>query len=121
LPSDTAKGKNHQSLEISKFPSEIINWAPSEFTAKHMELEYLNVTPISMSEDLFLSKAFSQSMRPSKIVPFFYRATGEFNKEDITLTTLVTSSRFKVFSQLVEIYQGASIILGHIIPHISYR
>jgi hypothetical protein len=63
-------------------------------------------TPIMMSEDLFLSKAFAQSMRPSKIIPFFYRAFGEFDKEDITLTTLVTSNRFKVFARLVENYQG---------------
>lgn len=62
--------------------------------------------PVAMSEDLFLSKAFAGAMRPSKIVPFFYRATGVFDKEDITITTLVTSNRFQVFAGLVERYPG---------------
>jgi hypothetical protein len=88
------------------FSNNVIQWAPSDFTTKHMGIEHGNLTPVMMSEDLFLSKAFAQSMSPSKIIPFFYRATGEFDKEDITLTTLVTSNRFKVFTQLVENYQG---------------
>jgi hypothetical protein len=61
---------------------------------------------IPMSEDLFLSKTFAQSLQPSKIVPYFYRATGEFDPEDITITTLVTSNRFKVLAQLVSRYNG---------------
>lgn len=60
----------------------------------------------TMSEDLFLSKAFSNSLRPSKIVPFFYRATGCFDRSDITITTLITSNRFSVFAGLVARYQG---------------
>jgi hypothetical protein len=59
-----------------------------------------------MSENLFLSKAFAQSMHPSNIIPFFYRASGVFEQEDITITTLITSNRFKVFAQLAERYQG---------------
>jgi len=62
--------------------------------------------PIPMKEILFLSKAFTQSMQPSTIVPFFYRATGTFEQEDITITTLITSNRFKVFSQLVRRYNA---------------
>jgi glycosyltransferase-like protein LARGE len=61
---------------------------------------------IAMMEDLFLSKAFAQSMQPNKIVPFFYKATGDFDKEDITITTLITRNRFKVFARLVQEYQG---------------
>ncbi|KAJ7188618.1 glycosyltransferase family 49 protein [Mycena filopes] len=67
-----------------------------------------------MSEDLFLSKAFSASMHPSKIVPFFYRATGTFDKEDITITTLVTSNRFEVFARLVERYPGPISVTIHV-------
>ncbi|KAG1860813.1 glycosyltransferase family 49 protein [Suillus subluteus] len=59
-----------------------------------------------MSEDLFLSKAFSQSMHPLKVVPYYYRASGTFEQNDITVTTLVTFNRFKVFSELVTHYQG---------------
>ncbi|KAF8178587.1 glycosyltransferase family 49 protein [Mycena galopus ATCC 62051] len=67
-----------------------------------------------MSEDLFLSKAFAGSMRPSKIVPFFYRATGVFDKEDITITTLVTSNRFQVFARLVDRYPGPISVTIHV-------
>ncbi|KAJ7209709.1 glycosyltransferase family 49 protein [Mycena pura] len=67
-----------------------------------------------MSEALFLSKAFANSMRHSKIVPFFYRATGTFDKEDITITTLVTSNRFQVFARLVERYSGPISVTIHV-------
>jgi len=65
----------------------------------------------SITEDFFLSKAFSDSLGPSKIVPFFYKAvgpdlSGNLDPKDISITTLVTSNRFKVFAKLVENYQG---------------
>jgi hypothetical protein len=56
--------------------------------------------------DLFLSKALSSSMRPSRTIPYFYRANGTFDPDDITITTLITSNRFQVFRRLVERYQG---------------
>ncbi|KAL1723730.1 glycosyltransferase family 49 protein [Schizophyllum commune] len=65
-------------------------------------------------EDLFLSKAFSNSMRPSKIIPYFYRATNRPAANDITMTTLITSNRFHVFSRLVERYQGPISVAIHV-------
>ena len=59
-----------------------------------------------MAEDFFLSKAFGESLQPSKVVPYYFKASAEPAKEDITITTLVTSNRFKVFAALVERYQG---------------
>ncbi|KAH7910999.1 glycosyltransferase family 49 protein [Hygrophoropsis aurantiaca] len=67
-----------------------------------------------MSTDLFLSKAFSQSLHPTNIIPFYYRATGTFDDDDVTLTTLVTSNRFNVFAQLVQRYQGPISATVHI-------
>jgi hypothetical protein len=68
-------------------------------------------TPTAISEDHFLSLSFSSSLQPSKVIPYYYRASDpdrvDFEKEDITITTLVTSNRFKVFERLVERYQGA--------------
>ncbi|GAA5980029.1 hypothetical protein JCM10908_001504 [Rhodotorula pacifica] len=62
------------------------------------------------SEDELLSLSFGSSLQPSKVIPYYYRATEpdrkDFNKEDITITTLVTSNRFTVFERLVERYQG---------------
>lgn len=66
--------------------------------------------PLSISEDHFLSLSFSSSLQPSKVIPYYYRASDpdrlDFNKQDITITTLVTSNRFTVFERLVERYQG---------------
>lgn len=67
-------------------------------------------TPTAISEDHFLSLSFSSALQPSKVIPYYYRASDpdrvDFNKEDITITTLVTSNRFEVFLRLVERYQG---------------
>ncbi|KAJ7496968.1 glycosyl-transferase for dystroglycan-domain-containing protein [Mycena latifolia] len=90
---------------------DVIYWRSSEF-ARQNGLGHEK--PIAMSEALFLSKAFSNSMRPSKIVPFFYRATGTFDKDDITITTLVTSNRFQVFARLVERYSGPISVTIHV-------
>jgi glycosyltransferase-like protein LARGE len=83
--------------------SDVIHWPSSAYALQN---GLGHEKPVAMSEDLFLSKAFAGAMRPSKIVPFFYRATGGFDKEDITITTLVTSNRFQVFAGLVERYPG---------------
>lgn len=80
-----------------------VQWYSHEFTKQHGLGDF---APISMDQDLFLSKAFSNSMRPSKIIPYFYRATGDFDRDDVTITTLITSNRFQVFSRLVEKYEG---------------
>ncbi|KAA1110584.1 hypothetical protein PGT21_026657 [Puccinia graminis f. sp. tritici] len=47
----------------------------------------------STTEDFFLSKAFSDSLGPSRIIPFFYKAlgpdqSGEINPKDIRLRDL---------------------------------
>ncbi|GAA5904347.1 hypothetical protein JCM6882_003202 [Rhodosporidiobolus microsporus] len=70
----------------------------------------LDAAPKTISEDHFISMSFGSSLQPSKVIPYYYRATDpdrdDFNKEDITITTLVTSNRFTVFERLVERYQG---------------
>lgn len=83
----------------------IIYWNLSDTSVANALASQDPVFP--MQEDLFLSKAFANSFRPSKLVPFFYRATGTFDQDDITITTLITSNRFQVFARLVERYQGA--------------
>ncbi|KZT23545.1 glycosyltransferase family 49 protein [Neolentinus lepideus HHB14362 ss-1] len=78
----------------------------SEFPSRTETLE--------LSEKLFLSKAFAQSMHPSRIIPYFYRATANLEADDITITTLVTSNRFEVFKKLVESYKGPISVAIHI-------
>lgn len=62
--------------------------------------------PVFLQESVFLSRAFSQAMKPSRIIPFYYRASRSFRREDITIATLVTSNRFEVLARLVQQYQG---------------
>ncbi|KAF8622755.1 hypothetical protein AX15_006845 [Amanita polypyramis BW_CC] len=89
----------------------IINWTSSEIALDH---HLGHAEPIPMNEDLFLSKAFSNSLRPSKIIPYFLRAWGSFSTEDITITTLITRNRLKVFMRLVEQYQGPISVTIHV-------
>ncbi|POW08664.1 hypothetical protein PSHT_00977 [Puccinia striiformis] len=97
--------------------SDMVDWYPAAhnlsqgaFDRDHL-LHSARKGIYSTTEDLFLSKAFSDSLGPSKIIPFFYKAlgpdqSGEINPKDISITTLVTSNRFRVFAKLVENYQG---------------
>jgi len=43
---------------------------------------------------LILSKAFMNSMRPSNIKPYFYRAKGHFEGDDVTITQATVSRVF---------------------------
>jgi hypothetical protein len=89
-----------------------IDWHPVTSPLAHRNpsrgkaLSAFHQEPMPMEEDFFLSKAFGESLQPSKVIPYFYRATTEFDPEDITITTLVTSNRFKVLAALVERYRG---------------
>lgn len=65
----------------------------------------------------FINKAFTKSMKPSRIIPFYYKSSGTFQDEDITITTLVTGNRFQVFSRLVSTYQGEQCFITYLIPH----
>ncbi|OSX61822.1 glycosyltransferase family 49 protein [Postia placenta MAD-698-R-SB12] len=69
-------------------------------------------TPIN--EATFLAKAFASALHPTRIIPFYYRSTGLVEDDDVTITTLVTANRFKVFKELVERYQGPISVTVHI-------
>ncbi|KAF9396478.1 hypothetical protein BGX21_009502 [Mortierella sp. AD011] len=60
----------------------------------------------SVDEDFFLSKVYSTAMQPSKVIPYYFRAEGVFDKEEVTITTLITENRFGVFTKLVRNYRG---------------
>ena len=64
----------------------------------------------TMSESLFLSKAFAGSMHPMKILPYFYKASETFDEDDITITTLVTPNRFEVLRKLASRYEGMELM-----------
>ncbi|KAF8967939.1 glycosyl-transferase for dystroglycan-domain-containing protein [Flammula alnicola] len=86
-------------------------WTSSEFTLQH---GLGHPQAISVDGHKLLSKGFASSMRPSNIMPYFYRAKGSFDADDVTITTLITSNRFKVFARLVEKYRGPISVTVHI-------
>lgn len=68
----------------------------------------------SMTEEFFLSKVFSESMQPSHVIPYYFRADDPPKEEDITITTLITSDRFLIFNKLVTNYQGPISVTIHV-------
>ncbi|MBW0469649.1 hypothetical protein O181_009364 [Austropuccinia psidii MF-1] len=110
---------------FESFLSDTTDWyqpnrplSPSPYSHNHL-LEAPRKTIYSTSNDFFLSKAFGDSLGPSKIIPFYYKANGPYGngtleKNDISITTLITSNRFNVFSKLVERYQGPISATVHI-------
>ncbi|KAJ3986222.1 glycosyltransferase family 49 protein [Lentinula detonsa] len=101
-------------LNAIKKPNYLNTQTPASFWNSDMALLHQSSWFADIDTDLILSKAFSNSMHPSKIVPFFYRASGELDVEDITITTLITSNRFPVFARLVERYQGPISVAIHV-------
>jgi len=81
------------------------DWVSNQFT---LQYGLGHIKPIKINEKTILSKAFSSSARrhPSNVLPYFYRASGSFDQDDITITTLITSNRFEVFARLVKKYRG---------------
>jgi len=65
----------------------------------------------AMSELSFFSKAFSGSMHPMRIFPYFYKASETFEDDDVTITTLITPNRFEVLRKLAARYEGTSLVL----------
>ncbi|KDE05441.1 hypothetical protein MVLG_04235 [Microbotryum lychnidis-dioicae p1A1 Lamole] len=106
-------------LENVEWDADLMVWHPPSHPhaysgpspdASHWNLDTGPRSQLALSEDQFLSLSFSSSLQPSKVIPYYYRATDpdrpDFNKEDITITTLITSNRLEVFKRLVERYQG---------------
>ncbi|KAI8983386.1 glycosyl-transferase for dystroglycan-domain-containing protein [Trametes punicea] len=69
---------------------------------------------IAIREETLLSKAFSEAIHPTRIIPFYFKAIGSVASDDVTITTLVTNNRFRVFKQLVERYRGPISVTIHI-------
>ncbi|KAF9166103.1 hypothetical protein DFQ26_008692 [Actinomortierella ambigua] len=68
----------------------------------------------SIEEDAVLHKIFTNAMQPSKVLPYYFKATREFEPESVTITTLITFDRYPIFSKLVTNYQGPVSVSIHI-------
>ncbi|RDB19779.1 LARGE xylosyl- and glucuronyltransferase 2 [Hypsizygus marmoreus] len=97
--------------QFPEFSGGKVSWNSSDLA---LEYGLGSIKPVLVDDSLVLSKSFANSMRPSRIIPYFYRASGNFDEDDITITTLVTSNRFHAFSRLVERYQGPISVTIHV-------
>jgi hypothetical protein len=99
---------------------------PPSMTAQQAE-EFLwsnfSLSGHSVAWNPILSRAFPRLMHPSRIIPHYYRATGRFENDDITVTTLISNDRFPVFLNLVQRYKGVLVPLFtlSIHPRRSFR
>lgn len=90
--------------------SELVQLPRSQVPARKIG----HVPGYGINAETLLSKAFSESMHPTRIIPFYFKATHPVDPDDVTITTLVTSNRFRVFKQLVERYRGPISVTIHI-------
>jgi hypothetical protein len=67
-----------------------------------------------VEEDAVLHKVFANTLQPSKVLPYYFKAEREFDPESVTITTLITFDRYPVFSKLVTNYQGPISVSIHI-------
>ncbi|KAI0719146.1 glycosyl-transferase for dystroglycan-domain-containing protein [Cerioporus squamosus] len=72
------------------------------------------ISGYGVNGETLMSKAFSEAMHPTRIIPFYFKASHPVDPDDVTITTLVTSNRFRVFKQLVERYRGPISVTIHI-------
>ena len=140
-PSNSAPGRNgaaENSVRLSQDPLEMrldlgladtlenSDWAHSWASGyASSDLSYLShargsmgktmaAGGLSIRDETLLSKAFSEAMHPMRIIPFYFKSSNDIDPDDVTITTLVTSNRFRVFQQLVERYRGPISVTIHI-------
>ncbi|KAI8987266.1 glycosyl-transferase for dystroglycan-domain-containing protein [Mycotypha africana] len=53
-------------------------------------------------------------MGPSKVIPYYFKASENFDHEEITMATLVTYNRFKVLARLASHYRGPISVALHV-------
>ncbi|KAF9905276.1 hypothetical protein EC991_001875 [Linnemannia zychae] len=90
-------------VESMVYSKQIMNWKTPGTYPEH---------PID--EDAVVHKVFSNTIQPSKVLPYYFKAGREFDPESVTITTLITFDRYPVFSKLVTNYQGPISVTIHI-------
>ncbi|TFY50703.1 hypothetical protein EVJ58_g10927 [Rhodofomes roseus] len=108
LPVDLSDALWPEDISASEAPL----FFPVSELVHRLGMDHATSTPVQ--EATLLSKAFSGALHPTRIIPFYYRSTGLVDPDDVTITTLVTRNRFKVFRQLVERYRGPISVTVHI-------
>ena len=108
IPVDTSDALWPEDLSFSEAPF----FFPVSELVRRLGMNHADNTPVQ--EATLLSKAFAGALHPTRIIPYYYRARSAVDADDVTITTLVTRNRFKVFRQLVERYRGPISVTVHI-------
>lgn len=108
IPVDASDALWPEDLSFSEAPF----FFPVSELVRRLGMDHAANTPVQ--EATLLSKAFAGALHPTRIIPYYYRASGAVDADDVTITTLVTRNRFKVFRQLVERYRGPISVTVHI-------
>ncbi|KAF9576072.1 hypothetical protein EC968_000139 [Mortierella alpina] len=128
---------------ISPFDVEAQNYSLHQWALDTRDID--NTKAVArVSEDYMLTKAFNGAMQPTRVIPFYFRASfkdenddddihedddffspeGEHDGEEpeavqvdpslVTITTLITPDRYGVFLKLVRQYRGPISVATHI-------
>ncbi|KAG0308283.1 hypothetical protein BGZ98_008454 [Dissophora globulifera] len=85
------------------YSNQVMNWKNTNDRSVH-----------EVKEDFLIHKIFSNTLQPSKVLPYYFKAIRDFDPEAVTITTLITFDRYPVFSKLVTNYQGPISVSIHI-------
>ncbi|KAG0313539.1 hypothetical protein BGZ99_008824 [Dissophora globulifera] len=99
----TEPGQGTFDVENIIYSQQIMTWKTPQGHPEH-EIE----------EDAVLHKIFTNTMQPSKVLPYYLKAIRDFDPESVTITTLITFDRYLIFSKLVTNYQGPISVSIHI-------
>ncbi|KAF9428750.1 hypothetical protein BGZ94_001202 [Podila epigama] len=131
---------------IPQRPMSVFDVEAQNYSAHQWEFETYDIQGSKLvakvAEDYMLSKAFGSVMQPTKVIPFYFRASFrdenddddfhaddeiegehdggngkkpvEIDKSQVTITTIITPDRYRVFLKLVKQYRGPISVATHI-------
>ncbi|KAF9960039.1 hypothetical protein BGZ72_008116 [Mortierella alpina] len=128
---------------VSPFDVEAQNYSSHQWALDTRDID--NTKAVArVSEDYMLTKAFNGAMQPTRVIPFYFRASFKDENDDddmhedddffspdgdhdgeeaeavqvdpslVTITTLITPDRYGVFLKLVRQYRGPISVATHI-------
>ncbi|KAF9920860.1 hypothetical protein FBU30_009195 [Linnemannia zychae] len=103
LRSPVETGQATFDVESMLYSNQIMDWKTPGTYPEHQ-----------IEEDAVIHKVFSNTIQPSKVLPYYFKAVRDFDPESVTITTLITYDRYPVFSKLVTNYQGPISVTIHI-------
>ncbi|KAF9956065.1 hypothetical protein BGZ70_010039 [Mortierella alpina] len=136
-------GKSNIERVVSPFDVEAQNYSSHQWALDTRDIDNSKAVA-RVSEDYMLAKAFSGAMQPTRVIPFYFRASFKDENDDddmhedddfstpegdhdgeeaeavqvdpslVTITTLITPDRYGVFLKLVRQYRGPISVATHI-------